>query len=406
MKFVADLGKGILGTADSPELWSDIVGRYPDEMLTDPDAKFLNLACGHLTEACLLVKRMMALGVSVQEANSKIYVLDKYSTFTNAAKMQGYQNVIQADFTEWETDMKFDGILTNPPYQDQGGHNTLYPKFYNKAVSLLKEDGIIAMICPPAILPGIWGLKNVDSIKMTDPIEIVYVDVSNDVKEYFPGVGSDFCWFMSKNAPSNNDSVEVKVDGGVITASGPTFPRNVTDVSTAQSILNKAFKFNADPYKISSSDYGKQAKTSNRGKHEAVESISQDGTVHTRKITWHGDHRHLGSPKVIMSMYGKSAVIDYSHNLVSACSGGGEKGHNIMTVLTENDSEAESLVSILDSRLQVFYNVITNGQKSPYTNFLKHFVGVDLDKVYTNEELEKSLGLTKKEQKFLNEFQS
>ena len=89
MKFVTDLSKGILGGADNPELWQEIVDRYPDEILAKPDAKFLNLACGHMTEAKILVARMRALGKTAQEANDAIVVLDKYSEFTNAAKMMG-----------------------------------------------------------------------------------------------------------------------------------------------------------------------------------------------------------------------------------------------------------------------------------------------------------------------------
>ena len=156
MKFVTDLGKGILGTADSPDLWGEIISHIPDNVLTDPNTKILNVACGHLTEARLLVKRMMGLGVSAQEANEKIYVLDKYSTFTNAAKMQGYKNVICADFMEWETDMRFDVILGNPPYNGvdtaregsnhRGQGENLAKKFALKSLELC--DGYMSFVMP------------------------------------------------------------------------------------------------------------------------------------------------------------------------------------------------------------------------------------------------------------------
>ena len=116
MKFVTDLSKGILGNPDNAEMWSEIIDQIPEEILLNKDAKILNVACGHSTEAREIIKRMRSLGVSAQEANERVTVLDKYSEFTNAAKMAGFQNVIKADFMEWKTDMKFDVVVDNPPY--------------------------------------------------------------------------------------------------------------------------------------------------------------------------------------------------------------------------------------------------------------------------------------------------
>ena len=106
-----------------------------------------------------------------------------------------------------------------------------------------------------------------------------------------------------------------------------------------------------------------------------------------------------------MPMYGKTAVIDYSHKLVSAAqektATGKLTGHNIQTILTNSDKESESLVSVLESRLQRFFNSVTNENRSQYINFLKNFVGVPLTQIYTDDTLEKTLKLTKKEQEWL-----
>ena len=107
-----------------------------------------------------------------------------------------------------------------------------------------------------------------------------------------------------------------------------------------------------------------------------------------------------------MPMYGKIAVVDYSHKLVSAgqekTATGNLTGHNIMTVLTNSDAESESLVQILDSRLQRFFNTVTCETRSPYVNFLKNFIGVPLNKKYTNDELETALGLTPEEKEWIS----
>lgn len=308
---------------------------------------------------------------------------------------------------EYEMKLKCNVAIGNPPYQDPTGQNTIYPKFYANAIKVCKPDGIVAMITPPAIIPGLWGVKDPDGIKMPDPIQIEKIKVGNIVKNFFMGVSSDFCYFILKKVTTpNNTKVTVVTDSGEVVASGPIFPREVNNVVIAQAILNKCFSFYKDPYKSTSGDHGKSAKFDPNGNDFAVEAISTTGDVRTRPITWSKKHDHYNKPKVIMPMYGKVAVVDYSHKLVSA---GQEKtatgkltGHNIMTVLTNSDAESEILVQILDSRLQRFFNAVTCETRSPYVNFLKNFVGVPLNKKYINDELETALGLTPEEKEWIS----
>lgn len=305
-----------------------------------------------------------------------------------------------------DEDMKFDVVIGNPPYQDPTGQNTIYPKFYAKAIEVCQPDGHIAMITPPAIIPGLWGVKNPDGIKMPKPIQIEYVKVGNAVKQFFPGVASDFCYFVLKKSSPDNGKVIVVTDSGEVVAAGPIFPREVNNVVIAQSILNKCFSFYKDPYKSTSGDHGRSARFDPNGVDFAVEAISTTGEVRTRPVIWVKEHDHYNRPKVMMPMYGKVAIVDYSHKLVSAAqektATGKLTGHNVMTVLTKSDSESESLVNILDSRLQRFFNTVTCETRSPYVNFLKNFVGVPLDKKYTDDDLETTLGLTPEEKEWIS----
>jgi len=302
--------------------------------------------------------------------------------------------------------MKFDVVIGNPPYQDPAGQNTIYPKFYAKAIYVCKPDGHIAMITPPAIIPGLWGVKDPDGIKMPEPIQIEKIKVGNVVKQFFPGVSSDFCYFVLKNSTPDNSQVTVVTDSGQVVAAGPIFPREVNNVVIAQSILNKCFSFYKDPYKATSGDHGKSAKFDPAGTDLVVEAISTTGEVRTRTATWLKAHDHYNRPKVIMPMYGKVAVVDYSHKLVSAAqektATGKLTGHNIMTVLTNSNDESESLVQLLESRLQRFFNTVTCETRSPYVNFLKNFVGVPLNKKYSDDELETALGLTNEEKAWIS----
>lgn len=173
MRFVTDLNKGILGKPDSTKMWEDVISNIPDDILLKSNLKILCVAFGHGTEAGVIVNRMIALGRTPTEIKDSMYLLDKYKVFTKDALRKGYTNVIKADFLDWETDMKFDVIVGNPPYQDgtkEGGQNKIYNFFAKKSLSLLTETGTLSFITPTSVckrskrfsIIGLPGLKNVD----------------------------------------------------------------------------------------------------------------------------------------------------------------------------------------------------------------------------------------------------
>ena len=193
MRFVTDLSKGILGKPDSVEVWEQIISSIPDETFLKKDLKILNVACGHCTEADIIVKRMQALGRTAADIKDSIYLLDKYSVFTKDALRKGYTNVIQADIIEWDTDMKFDVVVGNPPYQDgtkEGGQNKIYNVICKRSMSLLKEDGTIAFITPTSVL------KKSKRFSLIDQPGLKHVDFDAD---NFFDVGISICsWIVDK----------------------------------------------------------------------------------------------------------------------------------------------------------------------------------------------------------------
>lgn len=395
------------------DLVAEMLNQLPSSIWTSTTATFFDPAIGGGQFVKEIERRLRAAGHNESNIHKRVFGFEESELHirfaVNKHNLVGqYIKTPYDKFLELDDSMKFDVIVGNPPYQDASGQNTLYPKFYAKAVSLSKDNGYIAMITPPAIIPGLWGLKDPDGIKMPAPISIEQVVIGNRVKKHFQGVSSNFCYFVLKNTKSTNTAVNVLTDAGAITASGPLFPKigDSSSINIAQSILNKCFKFGNDPYNATSSDHGKSAYADPNGQDTAVESISTDGTLKTRKITWVKSHPHYNSPKVIMPMYGKVAYIDRTHKLVSAAQEktdtGKLTGHNICTMVTASDSESESIVSLLESRLQRFFNTVTNESRAQYVNFVKHFIGVPLTQVWTDASLETYLGLTNQERSWLD----
>lgn len=60
---------------------------------------------------------------------------------------RGYPNTIVTDFLNWDTKNKYDAIVTNPPY-------SLAMEFVEKGMSLLKDDGQMAMFLKIQFLEG------------------------------------------------------------------------------------------------------------------------------------------------------------------------------------------------------------------------------------------------------------
>jgi len=148
MRFMPRLSSGILGKADPIELWEEITSHISDEVLLKKGVKILCVACGHGTEADVLVKRMKSLGISSKEIKESIYLIDKYQEFTNYVIQKGYTNVIRADFMEWEIDMKFDVILINPPYQDSSKNNNATSLWIPMLKKCIELGGIVAAVSP------------------------------------------------------------------------------------------------------------------------------------------------------------------------------------------------------------------------------------------------------------------
>ena len=61
---------------------------------------------------------------------------------------RGYQNTIITDFLKWETNKRFDTIITNPPY-------TLASEFIERCMELLAPQGQLAMFLKIQFLEGL-----------------------------------------------------------------------------------------------------------------------------------------------------------------------------------------------------------------------------------------------------------
>lgn len=221
MGFPALKSSCVLGQRDPDTLWEEIIDLIPEEVLTNPQVRVLNVAAGFGTEARILAKRMLKLGVPLEQVRDAVYVLDADGTLVDDIRFNsGFKHCIEADFINWQTDMKFDIIIGNPPFSKQNEGKTagkkavnLYPKFYEKAVALAD---MVYMI-----MPDTGKQVNAGHNKK---LKATAFDIRPISGEEFPGVGIKM-WvaFYDKNKKANVDDhfLEFKVSNSLDFKKGP-----------------------------------------------------------------------------------------------------------------------------------------------------------------------------------------
>ena len=107
--------------------------------------------------------------------------------------------------------MKFDVVITNPPYQDSSHNekkNTLWRKFIELSQNYTKVGGYSSLL-----IPSSWmGSKKLLNEFFLDK-DIIYIN-KDECKRHFPGVGSNFSYYVKKimHADEPNHGIILGVD--------------------------------------------------------------------------------------------------------------------------------------------------------------------------------------------------
>ena len=121
-------------------------------------------------------------------------------------------HTVVTDFVQWRTEMKFDCMMMNPPYQGkikerkdeeeyQGSsdarNNNLWPDFVTKALSLCKDNGFCAFIHPPR-----WRKPEDSTWDELVKYQIEYLEIHNkkDGDKTF-GATTRYDWYILRKKP-------------------------------------------------------------------------------------------------------------------------------------------------------------------------------------------------------------
>lgn len=393
MRFVTDFGKGILGKPDSAEMWSNITNYISDELLSKKDIKILCVAFGHGTEADVLVKRMSALGRTAADIKNSIYLLDKYSVFTKDAKRKGYTNVIKTDFLEWETDMKFDVVIGNPPYRQGTQHaKKIWPDFTAKSLNLLKDNGMLGWVIPTGWLDSNNAQMKKIRTALTSDYNLLSVDRTAD--QYFD-VGTEILSLVATKAPYQsktkyksfveeytfdlknglNKSDEEKVIEGI-----------------ENKILNCGFEFFNMEHEELSNDIEKTQTQTN--KHWVIYSTANRGYSATKP-------ENTGQLKLalnVSSSFYSSTTEDNNMPITTDAIGG-----LMYYIPLESIEQGKNIKTFLSSKLIRFFASVYKRRNSGFCHAVRQnrIPKIDSTKKWTDEEVYATFNLTQEEIEYI-----
>ena len=92
---------------------------------------------------------------------------------------------------------KFDIIVGNPPFQEEGqsgGKNKLFERVTSKCLQDLNVNGYLLFVTPDNIFTG--NTSKVYTEMLNNNVE--YISFNNIQKEYFPKIGQSMCYFLVK----------------------------------------------------------------------------------------------------------------------------------------------------------------------------------------------------------------
>ena len=193
--------------------------KIPDSVWDNPNATFLDPVMGGGQFVRAIEQKLRERGYSDESIRQRVFGLESSRMRINFVlikyKLVGNYSVV--DFLNWETSMKFDVIVGNPPYQTQVGPSKTEPiwdKFVEKSFDILNDDGYLALIHPS-------GWRNVDG-RFTDVRDLLlskqmeYLEIHNE-KDGLQTFGAEtrYDWYVVKNTSKKNKNTMVKFEDGV-----------------------------------------------------------------------------------------------------------------------------------------------------------------------------------------------
>jgi len=386
--FVNPKNKGKINTP--LPLVKEMISILPEEAF-EVGKKVLDPACknGIFLKVIHMVRQQ--LGQTKEEIQNDLYGFDPDPVMVSIAKhISGLKNIYIKDFIREETNMRFDVILANPPYQN-GKDLKFYWKFIDVAKKLINHNGSILYISPKSWL---YNSRQYKDIIRSHDYSISYINLDERLQTYFPDIGSSFCIYHIVR--------KVIEKTKVITFDGEE--RNV-DLRTFKGDIREKYIFNTMVDKIFSKLYknGKIIPENGKGQNSFVkEKDVTNGYVFpvylssdvNRQTMW-ADERQKGqnSMKLIVS----HIINPGQSTQFSEISFEKGVGRYSFFYRTKDKNTAENIQKFFDTNMYKFIDKIKRYGRYAYMTL----PNLDFSKDWTDEEIYDFFDFTKEEMEYI-----
>ena len=138
----------------------EMINHIPEKTLGNPNSRFLDPCSGMGTYGVVLLNKLLEYHDRDHILDNMIYLVEIKEYKCEYLKLLGFKNIYNTNFLTHDfNNMKFDVILGNYPFNNEGGMKSkvngaqqgatnLYKEFITHTASVIKPKGILAVIAP------------------------------------------------------------------------------------------------------------------------------------------------------------------------------------------------------------------------------------------------------------------
>lgn len=301
--------------------------------------------------------------------------------------------------------MKFDCVLTNPPYQDSSHtekKNTLWRKWIKFMDTLVEKNGIYSLIIPSSWMGSSPVLKEsfLDKTFKNLKYNITYIN-RDECKKHFPSIGSTFSYFIMENknyeekttiiSKNINNSISVANEINLNKSIIDVFPRDLSEVGS--SILQKTLNTNLEKLGIVNNTYNHSV---HRDKWRLDESeIFKYPIQNTpNKLYWYNyPHPDQGKLKLLIptTTYFRNQMISNYGVTQSFC-----------YLLINDELDSNIVLNNVNNKLFDYLNECFRYSNWNSVNLLRKLPYIPLDTILTDNEIFEYFNLSQEEITHIN----
>ena len=191
-----------------------LISEIPESILVSSNTLFLDPCCGRGSFVRELFSKLRSYGHSDENISKRIFVIDKsYRQIAYFKKtfLDKIKNISISDFSKRKGDqMKFDVIIGNPPYQEntnKANNVKLWPKFIDKSIESLNENGILIFVTPDSWLTSNTRTGKSQRKKWTKSLNITSAENTDSYWKETQSIGVSTGYLVAKRESYRNKTL-------------------------------------------------------------------------------------------------------------------------------------------------------------------------------------------------------